>query len=60
MELQFIIQFTIEIIIIYILTAFVSVFVKRNQEFRTPIIFGLMYGNYILFRNLMYNNYTLF
>lgn len=57
MELQFIIQFTIEVIIIYILASFVSVFVKRNQEFRTPIIFGLMYGYYILFRNLMYGNY---
>jgi uncharacterized membrane protein YjjP (DUF1212 family) len=36
--------------VIYILSTFISVFVRRNKEFMTPVIFGLMYGNYISLR----------
>lgn len=36
--------------VIYILSTFLSVFVRRNKEFMTPVIFGLMYGNYISLR----------
>lgn len=36
-------------IVILVLAAVISVFVRRNAEFRTPVIFGLMYGNYILY-----------
>jgi hypothetical protein len=39
-------------IIIYILAVIIGVFVKRNNEFIIPIIFGLMFGSYILFRSL--------
>ncbi len=38
-------------IIIYILAVFIGVFVKRNNEFTIPIIFGLMLGSYISFRS---------
>jgi hypothetical protein len=38
------------VVIIYILAVSISVFVRRNKEFMTPVIFGLMYGIYILFR----------
>jgi hypothetical protein len=34
-------------VVIYILAAFTSVFMRRNTEFMTPVIFGLMYGLYI-------------
>jgi hypothetical protein len=37
-------------IIIYILAVIIGVFVKRNNEFMIPIIFGLMFGHYISFR----------
>jgi hypothetical protein len=39
-------------IIIYILAVFIGVFVKRNNEFIIPIIFGLMLGLYTSFRSL--------
>jgi|LakMenEpi03Aug12_release.lakeMendotaPanAssembly.Ray.scaffolds.fasta_scaffold14170_10 hypothetical protein len=39
-------------IIIYILSVFIGVFVKRNNKFTIPIIFGLMFGLYILFSSL--------
>ena len=39
-------------IIIYILAVFIGIFVKRNNEFMIPIIFGLMFGFYISFRSL--------
>jgi len=40
-------------VLIYIAAGFLSVFVKRHTEFMTPIIFGLMYGNYISIRYLL-------
>jgi hypothetical protein len=40
-------------IIIYILAVFIGVFVKRNNEFMIPIIFGIMFGHYISFRSLL-------
>lgn len=40
-------------IIIYMLAVIVGVFVKRNNEFMIPIIFGLMFGCYISFRSLL-------
>jgi hypothetical protein len=40
-------------IIIYILSVIIGVFVKRNNEFMIPIIFGLMFGHYISFRLLL-------
>ena len=40
---------------IYILAAFIGVYLKRNKEFMTPVIFGLMYGNYISIRSLLSN-----
>ena len=39
-------------IIIYILAIIIGVFVKKNNEFMIPIIFGLMFGCYISFRSL--------
>ena len=39
-------------IIIYILAVIIGVFVKKNNEFMTPIIFGLMFGCYISIRSL--------
>lgn len=39
-------------IIIYILAVFIGIFVKRNNEFMIPILFGLMFGLYISFRSL--------
>jgi hypothetical protein len=41
------------VVVIYIISSLISVFVKRNKELMTPVIFGLMYGNYISFRNLL-------
>jgi len=43
-------------IIIYILAVFIGVFIKRNNEFYSPVIFGLMYGNYIALRSLIVYN----
>jgi hypothetical protein len=40
-------------IIIYILAIIIGVFVKKNNEFMIPIIFGLMFGYYISFRSLL-------
>jgi hypothetical protein len=40
-------------VVIYIMSSLISVFVRRNKELMTPVIFGLMYGNYISFRNLL-------
>ena len=34
-------------IVIYLLAALISVFLKRNKEFMTPVIYGLMYGSYM-------------
>jgi uncharacterized membrane protein len=39
-------------IIIYILAVFIGVFVKRNNGFMIPILFGLMFGLYISLRSL--------
>jgi hypothetical protein len=39
-------------IIIYILAVIIGVFIKRNNEFMIPTIFGLMFGCYISFRSL--------
>lgn len=33
--------------VLYILAIFIGVFLKRNQSIIVPVIFGLMYGNYI-------------
>ena len=35
------------LVIIYILVAIMSVFLRRNKEFITPVIFVLMFSNYI-------------
>ena len=35
--------------VMYVLATFISVFVRRNKEFMTPVIFALIYGNYISF-----------
>jgi hypothetical protein len=43
-------------IIIYILAVFIGAFIKRNKEFYYPVIFGLMYGNYITLRSLIVDN----
>ena len=34
-------------IIIYILAVFIGVFLKRNNEFIVPSIFGLLFGLYL-------------
>jgi hypothetical protein len=41
------------VILIYILAVIIATFVKRNNEFMIPIIFGLMFGIYISFRSLL-------
>ena len=38
------------IVAIFILAAFVSILLKKHKEFITPAIFGLMYGNYVLWK----------
>ena len=45
-------------IMIYILAVFVGVFVKKNNEFIVPIIFGLMFGIYTLFRSFSVIKYS--
>lgn len=35
------------LVIIYILVTIMSVFLRRNKEFITPVIFVLMFSNYI-------------
>lgn len=45
-------------IMIYILAIFVGVFVKRNNEFIVPIIFGLMFGIYMSFRSFSVIKYA--
>jgi len=54
MEYNLISKFTLVdifvVIVIYILAVFISVFVQRNKEFMTPVIYGLMFGNFISLR----------
>ena len=33
--------------IIYILAVFVGIFIKKNNEFMIPIIFGIMFSSYL-------------
>jgi hypothetical protein len=35
------------VVLVYILAVYIGVFIKRNNEFYYPVIFGLMYGNYL-------------
>lgn len=35
------------VVVIYFLAVAVGVFIKRHNEFYVPVIFGLMYGNYM-------------
>jgi len=54
MEYNLISKFTLVdifvVIVIYILAVFISLFVQRNKEFMTPVIYGLMFGNFISLR----------
>lgn len=43
-------------VIIYVLAAFVGIFLSRHKEFMVPVIFGLMYSNYISFRPEKWEN----
>jgi hypothetical protein len=40
-------------LVIYSFAMFLSAFLKRSNEFRTPILFGLMYGYYLGIRSLV-------
>jgi hypothetical protein len=33
--------------LVYFLSVFIGTFIKRINEFYYPVIFGLMYGNYL-------------
>jgi hypothetical protein len=45
-------------IMIYILAIFIGIFIKRNNEFIVPIIFGLMFCIYTLFRSFSVIKYA--
>jgi len=48
------------VIIIYNLAVFIGIFIKKYNTFYYPVIFGLMYGNYMAIRLLlMYDNILL-
>ena len=34
-------------VVIYVVAVYVGAFIKINKEFYYPVIFGLMYGNYL-------------
>jgi len=48
-NINFILIGLFEGIIIYILAMIIGIFIKRNNKFMVPIIFGLMFGCYISF-----------
>lgn len=38
-------------VVVYILAVCIGVFIKNNSKFYYPIIFGVLYGNYLLIRS---------
>jgi len=40
------------VVLVYFLAVYIGAFIKRNNEFYYPVIFGLMYGNYLAISSL--------
>jgi len=43
--------------LVYVLASMLSVLVRRNKELMTPILFGLLYGNYLSIQYLISNQH---
>lgn len=40
------------VVLVYFLAVYIGSFIKRYNEFYYPVIFGLMYGNYLAISSL--------